>query len=1363
MWIPLASSLLHMSRHFAKSICLFFLLRACLSGFSQPCFDHITSLNGLSQGSVFSIFQDSKGYMWFGSMDGLNLFDGYGFTVYRNEPGNERSLSRNEIKCIAEDSKGRLLVGVITGGLNIREFEGDIFTRITRDVDGNAIDQLAINTFANDNQGRTWVGSERGIYLLLPGNKMQLIPSTATQHITALLKDKQSRIWAGTRNGEIWCFDQTSGKPVKYPIQFPNPQPHLLRTGFFIDHPSLGLLVGFEGNGLFRFDDKTATFQSVLFYENRDGRNVMRGVTTGADRKLKIACDAGFLTLEATLPIQVTHTRPSPENPCGLKSHALQAIYEDNFHNLWIGYWEDGIDLLYGRANPFQLLSNSDGLRTNKSTGVAQSGKDLLISSGKGIAVLGPNGLKPPLLEGKEIIFMVSHSPEAVYAYSWKEGLYGLFEGKKPQLFYPRGLPDASHSFTLGASALQGKDTVWMGSYTGILWRLIPSTGDIQEITRLPVESTITAMTVDPAGKVWIGTFATGIWCYDPGRSLMERVSTSLKNEPLRDGVHINHFFQDRKGDLWVGTNGFGLLKYNWRDKLLVDQITRRDGLTNDVIKSIQDDAEGIFWLSTNEGISRFDPESRQVRNYRSSDGLYGKEFVFRACFRDSLGKIYFGGVHGVNIFHPDSVYSDDKMPVVHFSGLRLLNRAVTPGAANSPLKTSLDNTANLTLTYAQAASITFEYVGIYFRRDNSCTYAFKLDGFDQWNEVGTQRNATYTNLNPGHYTFRVKAANPDGTWSINEKTLSFTILPPWYLSGWAIAVYLLLLALALYAYRYYVRKQENLKSKLALQEIETRHVKQLDELKTRFFTNISHELRTPLTLILDPTEQILENPDLPQRKVLAFNQVIHQNAVRLLQLINQLLDLSRIETQAFRLSITRGELVQFIRRVMYSFSLAAEKQGVVLDFSTNTDEARVYFSPDALEKIISNLIANALKATPSGGQIHLHLTMDMPAEGEEHSSFQLDISDTGKGISQEDLPHIFQRYFQTRDKKIKSGGTGIGLALTYELVKKHQGNIAVNSIPGEGTTFGIALSVAKNSFPESWIQEENVHQETYRRVPEEPIPAASLTDMSNPEKKRVLVVEDNAAMRAYLLENLGQEYAISTSEDAEQGWEMVLNHPPELVISDLVLPGMDGNAFCRQLKSNEKTSHIPVILLTSQGLVSSHLEGLDSGADDYLTKPFHLHVLQARVRNLLFQRVHLQKIFANQTTFQPGGPPITATDEQFLRKAIDLIHSRMEDPNFSIEHLEKALLMSKMQLYRKLTALVDMSGNNFIRYVRLQRAKQLLAESNLTVSEIAYQVGYKDPSYFTKVYKKTFGQLPRESQPASTEKPLDIHFQQKS
>ena len=722
--------------------------------------------------------------------------------------------------------------------------------------------------------------------------------------------------------------------------------------------------------------------------------------------------------------------------------------------------------------------------------------------------------------------------------------------------------------------------------------------------------------------------------------------------------------------------------------------------------------------------------------NFEEADGLQGKEFMTNAIAKNNQNWLFFGGVNGLNYLKSDSLRMRLDVPPVYFTKLKIFNKDVEAGEENSPLTYDILSTKHLVLQPDQSV-FSLDFVALEYQRPKNNRYAYYLEGFEkEWNLVGTQRSVTYTNLSPGDYTFKVKASNSDGIWAEKPYELKITVLPPWYRTWWAYLLYGFLLVAIIYAFIREVRVREAFRTDLRLKEIEKERIQELEQVKTHFFTNISHELRTPLTLITSPLEKyFISNASLNKDQKTKINS-IYQNAQKLLRLINQLLDLSKIESGNVQPVVEKHDLIRQLHSIKQSFDAYAQQKQIKLKWDAPVESLFVYYDADIIEKCVTNLLSNAFKFTPEEGIIGIRLELHKVYQGTTESikRVSIHVSDTGKGISAEHIQHIFDRFYQIPEK-VDRVGTGVGLSLCKELMEVHRGSIEVQSDLGAGSDFKIHFPVTLEAFDPAWVKSGAL-----------PVVTESMSERVvtiQQEKQILLIVEDHTEMRAFIREIFEGTFQVIEADRGETGLEMALTYLPDVVITDWMMPGMSGVNLCKAIRKNAKTSHIPVVILTSKSSQESQIEGMQSGADDFISKPFHADILELRVAKLLETKERLRKSWQESVLNQDLQKEVVFEDE-FLSKATQVVIAHLDEVDFDVEHLEQAMDMSKMQLYRKLKMLTSLAGNEFIRSIRLQQARLLLEKGQLNVSEIAYQVGFNDPAYFTRAFKKQYGFAPK-------------------
>jgi len=801
---------------------------------------------------------------------------------------------------------------------------------------------------------------------------------------------------------------------------------------------------------------------------------------------------------------------------------------------------------------------------------------------------------------------------------------------------------------------------------------------------------------------------------------------------------------------MWIGTFGGGLVRYDKeKDRFIV--YDEKDGLQNTNVYQIVEDKAGLIWVTTNTGVSSLDPATGVFRNFTPYNGLQNNNFVHQAGIRASDGELFFGGQQGFNYFNPADLTTNRNVPPVVLTDLKVGTRSVVP-AKGAPITEQISIAQDIHLNYKQNFALSYGALDYTLPKENR--YAYKLEGFDrEWNYVGSQNTAYYTNLDPGQYVFRVKASNNDGVWSTTDSSIRIFVRPPWWRTVYAYILYVLLAAgLLLYSRQ---RGLARVKRRFALEQEkqEVRRVLELDKLKLKFLTNLSHEFRTPISLIMGPVEQLLNG-----KKDGNANdklQLIRRNSRRLLNLVNQLLDFRKMEEQELKLQLSEGEFVGFFKDICQSFADLSERKSIRLEEETHLERLYVWFDRDKVERILFNLLSNAFKFTPEGGKIAIVLDSAGDSADPGRRWIVIKVMDTGIGIPADKQEMIFQRFFQNASPgSLVNVGTGIGLSITKEFVKLHGGTISVESEIDKGSVFTVRLPLAvtcpevgqQGSMGDDGIPAEAVGTGTGGGEEELKIPAkkGGLPVI----KATVLLVEDNEDFRFYLKDNLKARYTVVEAANGSEGWKKALASHPSLIVSDVSMPYIDGITLTRQLKADRRTAHIPVILLTALTEQGQQLAGLETGANDYITKPFDFGLLLAKITNLLDLSQTLKNTYARQISVAAADSAETRTespDERLMRDAMACIEANLDNPQLSVEFLSRQLVMSRTTLYNKMLELTGETPVEYIRSVKLEKASLMLQQKDLTISEIAYKAGFSSPNYFARAFKAKYRMLPSE------------------
>jgi signal transduction histidine kinase/ligand-binding sensor domain-containing protein/DNA-binding response OmpR family regulator len=1359
-------------------------------------FQRISIEKGLSHSVVTSIFQDKKGFMWFGTGNGLNKYDGYNFTIYKQEAGNPSSITQNNITAIYEDHSGNLWVGTSSNGLNRYNRDNDNFYNCQNSPTFfRNLCNKSINCIFEDKENNLWIGTNRGLFftnrlngsffqLEIKSNGLDILNETS---INSIVEDKNGILWIGTSGKGLLGFNKKNNYITFNSMQ--SGTVHAANITSLLYDKRGKLWIGTYNNGLYVSTPEKNILQNVTRYQYTPGnRNSISNdhitsIFEDENNMIWIGSENGFDRYDIHSG-QISQFQYDANDPNSLSNNNISTIYEDRSHILWVGTVKGGLNKYDQVKKKFihyrSIPNNSNSLSDNVVYSIFEDHSGLLWIGTRNGNVdifdrkreqfyhLGKtNGLKNEL-EGKTISSICEDNNHKIWLGTYSDGVYQLssqgdeYRNKPLKIKHIDNRVDSTGIYgnLIRTIAKDTAGNIWIGTadegLTKFDW-LDKKYSHFQYNIIYPKSvssNSIGALFFDKTNNLWIGT-------NDAGLSKLNDVRTneflSFKNNP-DPGSLVNNavraIYEDAKGYLWLGTEG-GLaqtiLKYGVPEKFI--NITEKEGLANNTVYGILEDSSSNLWISTDNGLSKYNPAKKKFISYNLSDGLQSNEFNLGAYFKCKDGEMFFGGINGITAFFPDSIIDNPYKPSVVITGFKIFNEQVPVGkAANNLaiLNRVISETDTITISYSENV-FSFEFVALHYASPDKIRYAYKMDGFDKKWIFTDSRNriATYTNLPSGEYVFHVKASNNDDVWNETGASIRIFITPPFWKTWWAYLFYLILVFIGLYVVYNYIEAKNKRRTHLEMERLESRKLHEMDQMKLRFFSNISHEFRTPLTLILGPLEKLLSAnaEDKPINQKVQF-QLMYRSAKRLLRLINQLLDFHKLETGNMQLRASEGDVIKFIKGIMASFTSFAEKSKIRFTFASNNDSIKLWFDADKLEKIVYNLLSNAFKFTPENG--HISITVNYIADAEKDKEFvEISVKDTGIGIPAKDIPNIFRRFYQAENSQSqKQESSGIGLALTKDLVDLHKGEILAISEPNKGAQFIVKLPIGNAHLKEDeiikgFIEHESDQMDIYTPDPEIQEDKRSKEGAKN--KELILLVEDNADLRAYMNDNLSDRFRLIEAVDGQDGWQKALEHFPDLIISDVMMPVMDGLELCNKLKSDEKTSHIPVILLTARSSDDFMIQGLKTGADDYISKPFNLNVLLARIDNIIESRKKLRDRFNTELRIEPRDITITTTDEKFLQKAMDVVEANLSNPEFDVEVFGSQMGVSRMQLYRKLMALTSQSGNQFIRTMRLKRAAQIMEKDSLSVTEVMYKVGFNNRSYFTSCFQEQFGIAPKD------------------
>jgi signal transduction histidine kinase/ligand-binding sensor domain-containing protein/DNA-binding response OmpR family regulator len=1197
---------------------------------------------------------------------------------------------------IREDSCGRLWIATDDGILLLKNKKELVEVTPEETSRNRQFAHNFIRVISFDQSGNLWMGTNRGVFVLDTAKNqvrpfLLPVPESLNEEIWELITDVDGKIWIGTYDNGIFIVNTAQITEKHFS---PDPGNSRSRTVRSIVRDKIGnYWIGTRG-GLYIYNNKEGVI-SYYYHDDREARSLSGNSVldifhdTRGDTWIETRTGINYLIHSKQL---FRNFRAMPGDNHYLNSSEIWTFWVDPKGKIWIGTEDGGVNIFDPVTRTFSYLVQQSGNPRSLTSNCIKSFMDdgngnLWIATFRG-------GINKLNLE-TGIITRFRNNPDNPNTIS-DDRVWCLFRDSKGKI---------------RAATSSGVDL------------FDPIVDGFHRMKEIPANTQVNWINEDNSGNLWIGG-RDDLYIYDPTNGQVRKYHE-----------YTRAFLQDDSGQIWIATLNKGIALYS-KEKGVIRYFGEKEGLANNQSLSILEDNNHFLWIGTTNGLSRFNPGTGYFQTFSGKDGLQNSQFNYGAAVKLTSGDLVFGGISGFNIFNPLQIGGNEFIAPVVLTELRILNKRIEIGDdRKSILKKSITETREITLPFDKKA-ITVEFATLNFFNSSNNLYSYFLEGFDNaWTDPSTNRSATYTNLNPGDYTFRVKSVVPGVPDTRNDISLKIKILPPFRKTmAFKLLIFFVISGL-LYALIMFLLNREKLKNELVFERLKAKKLHELDMLKLRFFTNISHEIRTPLTLILGPLEK-LRNNQLPEAQTKPLLEIMYRNARQLNQLINQILDFRKLETGNLKLELSDGELVSFVQGIKAQFDHLAKEKEIKYNFNSLVNKVCCKFDPDKIEKILNNLLSNAFKFTEKGGKITINLSLvfdntenKLFNQDSDLRNIEISVKDSGRGISPVHLDKIFDRFFQSGEKT-ELPGTGIGLALVKELVKVHNGNIFVSSKPGQGSKFTVRLPL--------------LEADTEKKTTPAEVSANVLIDkVENPENlqgKIMMVVEDNADVRLFIRHHFDSMYRVLEAVDGIEGWELALRTIPDIILCDVLMPRLDGYELLKRLKNDERTSHIPVILLTALVSKEHEMEGLTAGADDYITKPFDLAILQTKIENILSIRHSLKEKYSGEILLQPKNILISPPDERFLKKAIEIVENNISDPDLDIEKFAVEVGVSRMQLYRKLNALTDMTVKEFIRDIRLKRAAQLLRQNKQNVSEIAFAIGFRDLSHFRKCFRQKFG-----------------------
>jgi len=1368
-----------MKKTFYFILCIFFQLSLYSqeSGFN---FVHLNNTNGLSNNQVECIFKDSRGFMWFGTNYGINRYDGYNFKVYTVRKNDPDGLIFNTTSRIQEDFEGNLWISsdqkYVIYNYKTEKFNRDInhfLNRMKLKPNPNLIEIDSSKNFY------AWY-SGTGVYKYDPHSQtVDFFPqsdeiNTLSRGNIISMKKFKNHLWALFSTGLVERVNE-----ITHTIDFRNKyiadnfRGSTIKKNLFVDEGGCPWIYpGINDRGVLYYDFEAGKWVSLSAYQSDIiiQSDLVRGIAQDQSGLIWIATDHGGVNLLDKQTGKITVLKNDPANNHSLGQNSAISVYCDNSGIVWVGTYKNGVSYYHPQLfkfnhSPLYLLQSNDVDLKDCNCLYEDSDSNLWIgTNGGGLIKYNKTTNVYKIYKNKEddpysissniVISILEDSEKKMWFGTFLGGLNRL-DGEKFVHYLPveNNLNSLSNKSIYGLVEDKNKN-IWIGTLGGGVNKLDASRKNFQQFTTETdsglLSNFILSTYTENAEEIYLGT-PKGISLIHANSNVItpcfpDREQLNQLADPIIFSVCV-----DSKKQLWIATSN-GLNVYQ-PDKNAFLLLNRESGLPSEQIVSLTEDNSGNMWAGTRNGLAciyrssaKETGDDYRIVSFDEKDGLPSAICNQNALFKSGSGEIYVGTTKGYIAFNPDKIVFNKEIPKPRFTGLTIYNQEITPGIEYKKrivLEQSVTAVGELKLKYNEKNFILY-FSALNYIHPEKCCYRHRLKGFEtEWTETrnGTG-SASYSNLSPGKYELEVFASNNDGLFTLKPLSMKIIIEPPFWLTWWAYLLYSLIVILLFWSALSFIFKKQKRKFENEQRILDAKRMHEMDELKFRFFTDISHEFRTPLTLIINPVEKLYNETTVPEQKSLL--SIARKNAADLLELVNQLLDFRKLDVNKVTMNMSAGDIVEFVKDICYSFADLANSKPVHLSFATSVPEFRMEFDQEKLKKIIVNLLSNAFKYTFANGKIDVSIAI-LDGMDDNKKTLKISVEDTGTGIAAEHIDKIFDRFYRIENGEIPmQSGTGVGLHIAREYAKLHHGEIKVESVPGKGSVFTLLMPVVAPVYREVISQSQSISGKNLEVDEDEAFNVAGL-----PKGKSnlpvLLIIDDNEDFRNFISTLFMDSFCVITANDGETAHALVLEKLPDLIISDVMMPKMDGFELCRLIKEDIRTSHIPIILLTAKTSDENKYSGIEAGADDYISKPFNIEILKLKVSHLIKQQRKLQEKFRDKTDILTGEDNINSPDEEFLKKAVAVVEKNMSDPEFLVEDLGKEMGMSRVYFYKKILSLTSKTPSEFIRFIRLKRAAQLLRKTQFFVNEVAFKVGFNNPKYFRKYFKEEFGETPNE------------------
>lgn len=1322
-----------MHRHFFLSL-LIFMYCGMLSMFAAQSnfyFKTLSVEDGLSQNMIYAILQDRQGFMWFGTQDGLNRYDGNSFRVYKKDLFSESSLKSDAVFSLAEGNDSLLWIGT-DNGVALYDPVLEKFTQLDL---GNKNKNGIVRSIVKDAHGNMWLAlSDEGIICVAPDRKQTFYSldkylGRGRGMIRQLCLDGNGFLWIATYRQGILKLDPSTGNVKQFFIDEAgeNVADNDVNCLSLLD--SNILLLGTVNHGVMAMHLHEETLSPFLTKDGEEHSLFVRYIYVDNKNSIWLGTETGMYiyTLSDQSLIHLQHVF---NDPYSIPDNAIHSIYQDRKGGMWIGTFFGGVCYFaesYARFEKYYPMEGKENALGGKSISefCEDTDNNIWIATEDG----GLNCFNPLKKEFTKN-FIPANNVHALYfdeqndklwIGTFSKGLYTLeLKTGKKKNYRSSSLKNALNNDNIYAIYKDRESNMWIGTMNGLL-RYIPQIDGFEQIKEKDISSQVNDIIEDADGRLWFATLGQGVFSYDRASDTWKHYPTVVESDTIR-GRMIVCLLEDKERRIWLGTEGAGLVCYDREKDTFIKHYNVNNGLPNGVIYKILEDVNGCIWGATNKGLFCLEPVTGKVKAYTHFDGLLGDQFNYKSGLLSKSGKIYFGGVKGFVAFYPNNLLPSQEPPHIVFNSFQL-NNVEVPVAEESILEQSITYTKKVRLPYNQSV-FSIGFAALNYAPQPDIQYAYKLEGWDKdWINAAQSYRVMYSNLPPGQYTFYVRARNTESSWKECQSAMEIVILPPFYMTIWAYILYCILGILILYGLiREYTNRMQR-RNRKAMEILEHKKETELYDAKINFFTNVTHEIRTPLSLIKAPLDEVMKN--ISETDGCYENlSIIQRNTNRLLKLVNELLDFRKTESKGLKLNFVHTNITEVVRETVKRFAPAAGVQNITFEECYPANEIIADVDVEVFTKILSNLFNNALKHAATFIKVSLDKRDD---------TFMLRVANDGDKIPKELAEKVFAPFFKLDEGSL---GTGIGLPFARTLVESHQGRIFIDTDACD-VTFVIILPCKQENVLTLLDEEEqtNVEPELHSAI--------SLPETE--DRKVILSVEDNEEFQSFMAKQLERKYKVLKAGNGQEALDVLAKNAVDLIISDVMMPVMDGMALCKTVKEDLRYSHIPVILLTAKTGLQAQLDGLKIGADEYIAKPYSADYLDARIENLLLNRRKIQEAYKQSPETKVEAIAHSKADEEFLNKLVEAIHSRLDEVDLDVDTLAVMMNMSRATLYRKVKSISELTPNDFIRLIRLKKAAELLREKEYRINEIAFIVGFSSSSYFSKCFYKQFGVLPKD------------------